>query len=159
MRRTVLALALAVAACSPEAETPDAAEKSRPGNPFFGVWRTETAQVAPWWNGPGGAPEMNPDFQNTPITFAADKSSGPKLIACDAPVYTVSLVRPEGLFEGNLPAPAMDAASLGFPARDILSLNLSCTQDNKDVSLDFAMADDATVMLGLDNMIYTLKRQ
>jgi hypothetical protein len=53
----------------------------------------------------------------------------------------------------------MDAASLGGPARDILSLNLSCTQDNTDVSLDFAMADDATVMLGLDNMIYTLKRQ
>jgi hypothetical protein len=38
-------------------------------------------------------------------------------------------------------------------------MNLSCTDDNKDVSLDFPMVDDDTFLLGLDNMIYTLKRQ
>jgi hypothetical protein len=160
MSRAVAAsILVALAGCSPKAETPNEADISRPGNPFFGSWRTETAQVAPWWDGAGAAPQMNADFQNTTIVFAAGISSGPKLLACDAPVYAVSLVTPEGLFEGNLPNPAADAATLGFPETEIQSLNLSCSSGDKDVSLDFAMTKDDTILLGLDNMIYTLKRQ
>jgi len=160
MSRAVAASVLfAISACSPQAEAPDKADVTRPGNPFFGSWKTETAQVAPWWDGAGASPEMDPDFQSTPIVFAAGKSSGPKLVTCDAPVYAVSLVTPEGLFEGNLPHPAIDASRLGFSAGEIQSLNLSCTEDKKDVSLDFAMASDDTILLGLDSMIYTLKRQ
>lgn len=160
MSRALLALIFALAAaCSPKAETPTAPETVKPGNPFFGSWRVETAQVAPWWNGPGAAPAMDPEFQATPIVFEAKKSSGPQIVACDAPVYAVSLVRPEGLFEGNLPNPTPDAAALGFSSTEIESLNVSCSLNDRDVSLDFPMVSDDTILLGLDNMIYTLKRQ
>jgi hypothetical protein len=159
MSRAVAAsLLLAIAACSPKSEAPSEGDVTRPGNPFFGSWKTETAEVAPWWNGVGAPPDMDSDFQNT-VVFAAGKSSGPKLVACDAPTYAVSLVTPESLFEGNLPHPATDASKLGFSASEIQSLNVSCSSGGKDVSLDFAMVRDDTILLGLDNMIYTLKRQ
>jgi hypothetical protein len=160
--RVPAALILAVfaaMACSPRADAPGGTDVARPGNPFFGSWKVETARVAPWWKGPGEPPQMDPEFQDTAIVFEAKKSSGPGIVACDAPVYAVSLVGPATLFEGNLPNPAAEAAALGFSPTDIQSLNLSCTRDQKDVSLDFAMAGEDTILLGLDNMIYTLKRQ
>lgn len=163
MVRSVLLLAglAALAACSPGADNDDvpAADVARPGNPFFGTWTTATAQVAPWWDQPGAAPEMNPDFQNTPIVFAASESSGPDIVTCAEPVYAVNIVRPRALFEGGLPDPQADAAALGFSGSDITELNLSCTGDGRDVSLSFPMVDEDTILLGLDNMIYTLKRQ
>jgi hypothetical protein len=163
VRLFVLAAFVALAACSPRDSDPGASV-ARPGNPFFGTWKTATAQVAPWWMEPGAPPQMNPEFQNTPIVFAASKSSGPSIVACKAPIYAVDIVRPRTLFEGHLRDVAADAAALGFTSQEITSqeitrMNLSCTDDNKDVSLDFPMVDDDTILLGLDNMIYTLKRQ
>jgi hypothetical protein len=151
----------ALTACSPradEAEAP-AADVARPSNPFFGTWTTATAQVAPWWDQQGAPPEMDPDFQNTPILFVAGESSGPEIVTCAEPVYAVNIVRAQALFEGNLPDPQANAAALGFAGPDISTMNLSCSENGGDVSLDFAMADDNTILLGLDNMIYTLKRQ
>ena len=154
----VLAAFVALAACSPGDSDPGASV-ARPGNPFFGTWKTATAQVAPWWMEAGPPPQMNPEFQNTPIVFAAGKSSGPSIVACKAPIYAVDIVRPRTLFKGQLRDVAADTAALGFAGQEITRMNLSCTGDNKDVSLDFPMVDDDTILLGLDNMIYTLKRQ
>ncbi len=41
---------------------------------------------------------------------------------------------------------------------DITAMSFSCESDAADVSLEFAMLDENTIMLGLDNMIYTLTR-
>ena len=104
-------------------------------------------------------PQMNSEFQNTPIVFAIGKSTGPAIVTCKAPVYAIDIVRPRALFEGHLRDPATEAAALGFSGQEITRMNLSCTDDARDVSLDFPMVDDNTILLGLDNMIYTLKRQ
>jgi hypothetical protein len=155
----IVLVGLAVlAACSPGASE-SGADAARPGNPFFGTWKTATAQVAPWWSDAGPAPEMNPEFQNTPIVFAIGKSTGPAIVTCKAPVYTIDIISPRALFEGHLQDPATGAAALGFSGQEITRMNLSCTDDARDVSLDFPMVDDNTILLGLDNMIYTLKRQ
>lgn len=158
LRIFALAGLTALAACSPGDSDPGASV-ARPGNPFFGTWKTATAQVAPWWTEPGAPPQMDPEFQNTPIVFAASKSSGPPIVACKAPIYTIDIMHPRALFEGHLQDPAKEAAALGFAGEDITKMNFNCTDDNKDVSLDFPMVDDNTILLGLDNMIYTLKRQ
>lgn len=160
--RIVLAGCLiALAGCSPKAAAPEVTKPdvAKAGNPFFGTWKTETAQVAPWWDQQGAAPQMNAEFQNTPIVFEPGKASGPKLLTCDKALYAVSIVSVQVLFEGNLPDPAADAAALGLPPRDIDQLNFTCDSGAADVSLDFPMVDDNTILLGLDNMIYTLKRQ
>jgi hypothetical protein len=158
LRNLALTGFIALAACSPGDSDPGASV-ARPGNPFFGTWKTTTAQVAPWWTEPGAPPQMDPEFQNTPIVFAAGKSTGPSIVACRAPVYAIDIVRPRTLFEGHLRNVESDAAALGFTSGEITKMNLSCTDDDKDVSLDFPMVDDDTILLGLDNMIYTLKRQ
>jgi hypothetical protein len=156
-RLLALAGVFALASCSPGDSDPGASV-ARPGNPFFGTWKTVSAEVAPWWNEPGAPPQMNPDFEK-PLVFEAKKSSGPAIAACSAPLYAINLVRARTLFEGHLQDPANEAAALGLTGEEITQMNLSCTDDNKDISLDFPMVDDDTILLGLDNMIYTLKRQ
>ena len=80
------------------------------------------------------------------------------LLNCDKPSYAVNIVSPRGLFEGNLPDPGKDATELGFASSEISTMTFTCVSGTADVSLNFAMIDDDTIMLGLDNVLYTLKR-
>jgi hypothetical protein len=149
-----------LAACSPKAAPagdPAADADIIPKNPFFGKWQLVRAQVAPWWDGQGEEPIADPKFVE--VNFEADKSSGAPIVTCSKPKYAVAIISPPTLFEGNLKDPWTQARAMGFPKEpDITQLNLSCTDDNKDVSLDFPMVNDDTIMLGLDNVIYTLQR-
>lgn len=156
-RLHLLAVALALAACSPSTEKPAvAAEATAPKNPFFGRWQLIHAQVAPWWDGKGEEPIADPAF--TTVTFEPNKSSGPPIVTCDQPQYSVSLVTPPGLFEGNLADAFTQARMLGFLDKDITVMSFACESGGADVSLHFPMLDDNTIMLGLDNVIYTLTR-
>lgn len=152
-------------ACSPAAETkpevapavaPSGADAITPQNPFFGTWSLEGAKIAPWWDHKGEEPAPDPGM--TKIVFGADASSGPPLLTCDKPKYAVNLVSPRALFEGNLPDPMKTATAMGFSAEGATSMTFTCASGTADVSLDFPMADDDTIMLGLDNVIYTFKR-
>jgi len=157
-RSVLLAGILALAACSPKAEAPARSENDPavPENPFFGRWQLTHAQVAPWWDGKGETPLADPAF--TAVTFAPDKSSGPPLVTCDKPKYSVSVVKAPGLFEGSLADPFPQARMLGFMKQDITMMSFGCASGTADISLDFPMLDDDTIMLGLDNVIYTLTR-
>lgn len=162
------AIAAAFQGCSPAAEPkpqvstlPGAAELSgadaiTPQNPFFGAWGLEGAKIAPWWDHKGEEPA--PDSAMTRIAFSADGSSGPPLLTCGKPKYAVNVVSPRTLFEGNLPDAAKDAAALGFNPEGVTSMTFTCASGTADVSLDFPMLNDDTIMLGLDNVIYTFKR-
>jgi hypothetical protein len=158
-RLLFLVAALALSACSPQPETtPESSAENPivPKNPFFGKWQLTRAQVAPWWDGKGEEPVADPAL--TTVTFEPSKSSGPPIATCDQPQYSVSLVTPPGLFEGNLADAFAQARMLGFLDKDITVMSLSCESGGTDVSLDFPMLDDNTIMLGLDNVIYTLTR-
>lgn len=174
LREVLLALAaagVALSGCGPTAETPVAtsdiempvsevgagADAITPGNPFFGAWAISSAKIAPWWDGKGEEPAADPAFAGN-VILGANKSGGHALLNCDAPHYAVNAVSPRGLFQGNLPDPVKDAAALGFPSDVITTLNFTCTEGAGDVSLDFPMLDDDTIMLGLDNVLYTFKR-
>lgn len=167
VRGTLAAAALLalMAGCSPTGETkPEAAptpgitgaDAITPQNPFFGTWSLEGAKIAPWWDHKGEEP--TPDPAMTKIVFNADTSSGPPLLTCDKPKYAVNLVSPRALFEGNLPDPMKDATAMGFSAEGATSMTFTCASGTADVSLDFPMVNDDTIMLGLDNVIYTFKR-
>lgn len=127
-----------------------------PRNPFFGTWKLTGSIVAPWWDHVGPEPAAEPDMAT--FTLAADKSSGPPLLTCDKPTYATNITPQRGLFEGNLPDPPKDAAALGFTSPDIVTMSFACASGTGDVSLDFPMLDDNTVLLGLSNRIYTYKR-
>lgn len=165
-----LVAAMAVA-CTPAAEdksgapvsvepsaAPEAgsgADAITPRNPLFGTWELMGAKIAPWWDGKGAEPA--PDQALAKITFGPDTSSGAPIVTCAKPQYSVNIAPVRNLFEGNLPEPAMDAPALGFKDTSVTVLSFSCADDNKDVSLDFPMIDEQTIMLGLDNVIYTFR--
>ena len=180
MRFREIALALvagmALVGCGPTAETPAAetasgetgvempvkevgagADAITPGNPFFGSWAMSSAKIAPWWDGEGDEPAADPAFAGN-VILGANKSSGPALLNCDKPRYAVNVASPRGLFGGNLPDAAKDAAALGFASDEITTMTFTCADGLSDVSLNFPMIDDDTIMLGLDNVLYTLKR-
>jgi hypothetical protein len=147
---------LALAACSPTAsEEPAGADTPTPRNPFFGRWEMVHAAIAPWWKGPGEEPAPDPAMVS--FTLAADKASGAPLLTCSKPAYATNLSASHGLFQGNLPDPAADAAALGFTTPDVTVLTYTCSENNADVSLDFAMLDQDRIMLALDNVIYTYR--
>jgi len=157
---------LALLACSPKAddkmaerpETDDPNAAIVADNPFFGKWQLIRAQIAPWWDHQGPEPQADTNF--TMVNFEPGKSSGAPIVTCSKPQYSVSLVGPPVLFEGNLKEPWVEARQLGFTitGNDITQLNFSCKDGNRDVSLDFPMLNDNTIFLGLDNIIYTLQR-
>lgn len=156
------AFGLALAACTPAADKPAAASQTdgamaiTPQNPFFGSWEIIGAKIAPWWDGKGEEPAPDPAL--TRIGFAADGSTGPDLVACAKPQYATNIRPQRALFEGNLPDPAKDAPALGLKDTSVTVLGLTCAENSRDVSLEFPMIDDDTIMLGLDNVIYTFKR-
>lgn len=164
-----VACGLGLSACGPAEQPPAAsntdthvdaavedADMTPPPNPFFGAWTMTSAKIAPWWDGKGEEPAPDPAFAAN-VVLAADKTSGPPIVACDKPKYVLDRTAPQSLFEGNLPDPVKDAAALGFTGDKIVTLNFTCTSGTADVSLDFPMKDPSTIMLGLDNVIYTFR--
>jgi hypothetical protein len=165
LRLSIALLAgLALFACSPKDKTAERPATDDPNaeivpvNPFFGKWQLVRAQIAPWWDHKGAEPAA--DTALTLVDFEAKSSSGAPIVTCSKPQYSVSIVTATSLFEGNLKEPFVEARQLGFDinAGEITSLNFSCKDDNKDVSLDFPMLNNDTILLGLDNIIYTLQR-
>ena len=158
--RIVLAsFVLALSACSPAANT--SAEKSgvdvpTPSNPIFGTWEMTSSVVAPWWDNAGAEPTADPAMAK--LVFAPSKSSGPPVLTCDKPRYTNNVMPQRGLFQGNLPDPPKDAPALGFTSPDVIVVSFSCQSGTGDVLADFPMLDDNTIMLGLDNVLYTYRR-
>lgn len=152
------AATFALAACGPAADSkptsgPDAVT---PSNPFFGTWELKAARIAPWWDKAGEDPAADPAFAK--FAFAADTASGPPLLTCAKPSYTVDIKPLRGLFEGNLPNPIADAAALGITDASTTVLTFECAEGDKDVAIDFPMVDDDTILLGLDNVVYTFVR-
>lgn len=150
-------VALALVGCTPATvEEPAGADVATPRNPFFGTWEVTHARIAPWWKGEGEEPAADPDF--TRFTLQADATTGPPMLTCDDPQYATNLTIAQGLFQGNLPDPAANAAALGFKAPDITVLSYTCKSGTADIALDFAMLDDGQIMLALSNVLYTFSR-
>lgn len=151
----VLALA-ALAACSPAAEETSAADKPTPRNPFFGTWELTGARIAPWWVAQGEEP--TPDSAFVKLAFAADKSTGPAELACDAPRYATNIIPQRDLFDGRLPDPPHDAAALGLTSPDVTVMSLSCQTAPDETKASFPMLDEETILLARNDVIYTYRR-
>ena len=129
---------------------------------YMGTWKLSAATVAPWAD-----PKRNPDgaeparLMGKTILIAARQISGPRPFACAAPHYKVSDFTPDLLFQGELEEmrsnhktidPSKIAASLGFTGPVIKTLETGC-------EIDFHFVDSTTAEVGLNDYIYTLKKQ
>ena len=164
-------LAAFLCACSPTAEPPApkpiattspvtaaTPDKSAQIAPFLGHWRQSAVVIAPWWNGKGDAPEADPEFGLKDTVLTAASSYGPGIVNCEEAVYSPTSLPLDSLFEGGLKDPAKDAARLGIEGSDIPTILQGCKSSTGDLELLFHLTDPDTLMLALDNMIYTLKR-
>jgi hypothetical protein len=125
---------------------------------YIGTWKLDSAVVAPWAD-----PKQKPDatektrLLGKTVVFKARGIAGPQPFACAAPNYKVSNFTPDMIFQGAFDTTQVKdankmAASLGFSGTVIKTLETGC-------ELDFHFVDDTTAEVGLNDYVYTLKKQ
>lgn len=170
---------IALAACAPKEEAPAASnevmmakETTAPdsqedhfpkGDPavFMGKWKVSEGVTAPWWDKKGDTPDAY--LKNETIEFTPTSTMGPGITQCAEAIYDVKTTPVEALFEGGLQKEPTDdpwkaAEALGFTAKMVPVLNQGCKSSTGDLELQFAQKNEDTLMLGLDNVLYTLTR-
>ena len=131
--------------------------------PFYiGMWKLSGAVVAPWAD-----PQRKPDniersrLLGKIVAIKAKRISGPQPFSCVAPKYKVSDFTADLIFQGAFETmqstdksidPNKIAASLGFSGTSIKTLETGC-------EIDFHFVDNATAEIGLNDYVYTLKKQ
>jgi hypothetical protein len=130
---------------------------------YIGTWKISSAVVAPWAD-----PKQKPDSSDEArllgktVEISARRIGGPNPFPCAGPHYKVSNFTADMIFQGafgemqsNNKAvdPNKIAASLGFSRTGgIKTLETGC-------EIDFHFIDDATAEIGLNDHVYTLKKQ
>ena len=131
--------------------------------PFYlGAWKISSAVAAPWADPqqPSDAAEVK-TLTGKVITLKPKAIAGPNPFACKAPHYKVSDVSADMLFQGELGElhdadkskdPLALAHALGFSGDSFKTLETGC-------EIDWHFVDQSTAEIGLNNSVYTLKKQ
>lgn len=135
-------------------------------DPFYiGKWRIVSAAVAPWWEDKAHKPETAyvRALTGKMITISAKSMQGPAPLGCKRPQYKLGDYPADFLFQGAFGEmqrrdksmdPSKIAASLGFNGTSWKTLETGC-----EAEIDFHFLDATTAAIGLDNYVYTLKKQ
>jgi hypothetical protein len=129
---------------------------------YLGAWKLDSAVVAPWAD-----PHDKPDADamkaliGKTVALTPTAISGPKVFACKGPHYKVSDFTADMLFQGAFEEmhdadksadPQKLAAALGFTGTSFKTLETGC-------EIDWHFVDPTTAEVGLDDYVYTLKKQ
>ena len=143
--RILAAAAMAAAAML----SPTVAADTSPS--IFGKWRITRAVVAPWTDEAGAGAQ--PAWIGTGVAFGEHYVKGPHPIGCRHAVYEATSVPPEGLFQGaDISIAQVNELGLGGGA--ISGVSVSCDAG----VFEYHFAGDETLLLALDNRIWTLDR-
>lgn len=116
-----------------------------------GTWRIAQTQAAPW----GKPGKSTIDLRGRSLKLQADRLQGPGVLNCAHVVTEPTSYPAAGLFQGNLPAPATQAAqALGITRFPVPGVRLHCDSG----VFEFHQADADTLLLSLDNRVLTLSR-
>jgi len=132
-------------------------------DPFYvGSWTLATAVAAPWADAqrkPDNAEQAR--LMGKTVVFKPKEISGPRPFACARPQYKVTDYGADMIFQGAFDEmqhsskkadPNALAASMGFTGTKIRTLETG-------YEIDFHFVDDTTAEAGLNNYVYTLKKQ
>lgn len=138
-------------------------ELARAADPLYlGNWKISGAVAAPWAD-----PKLKPDsaepsrLLGKTVVFRPKEIAGPPPFGCEAAHYKESDFDADMIFEGAFEQmqsknksvdPNNLAASLGFTGKSIKTLETGC-------EIDFHFVDAATAEIGLNDYVYTLKKQ
>lgn len=119
-----------------------------------GCWRITHAVVAPWAHA-GTDGRAVPARRDRWVRFHRASVDGPGALNCAHAVFEPTHYPAEGLFQGNLPAPAMASArTLGIARLPLAGVRVTCDTG----VFEFHRIDADTLLLGLDNRVFTLSR-
>lgn len=128
---------------------------ARPPNVhFLGAWIIARASPAPWATDHQAVQSAEATrLVRATVTFKPDRIDGPTPLACPRLRYRLHASEPEQLFQGSLPRPSAQAQALGFRTSAIETLETGCA-----VGIDFHFRDARTVLFGLNDVIYMLRK-
>lgn len=135
-------------------------------DPFYlGTWKITSAVVAPWADPALRKPdpvEMK-SLVGKIVVIKPNEITGPRQVACKKPKYEVKDYPADMLYQGAFGEmkqrdPSVDpvkiAAKLGFQGSSWKTLETAC-----ETELDFHFVDPTTTTFGLNDWVYTLKKQ
>ncbi len=135
-------------------------------DPFYlGTWKITSAAVAPWQAGrpyQSDLTEMK-SLVNRIVLIQRKAIVGPRPVACKGAKYQVKDYPADMLFQGAFEEmhrrdrsadPAQIAAKLGFRGPSWKTLETGCGNE-----LEYHFLDPATAAFGLNNYVYTMKKQ
>jgi hypothetical protein len=155
----ILAIGMGVAVSTPvAADGSDAAF-------FYGKWKITEAQQAPWVVAGQAVDSTEPSgLIGKTITLSAKSVAGPGSFSCQSPQYQVIEGGADILFQGSFGEmqerdPGVQAQNLaeqvGLTGDKFRTVVTGC-----EYEVDFSFgADDNTAKFGLNDYIYTLKRE
>jgi hypothetical protein len=138
-----------------------AATPSRAADAFYlGDWKIDSAVQAPWARPKVSASEKNSLMGKT-VTLKAKEIAGPQAFACNGAVYKVADYSADMLFQGAFEEmhdsnksvdPQKLAEQLGFSGKTYQTLETGC-------EIDWHFVNPTTAKIGLNDFVYTLKKQ
>lgn len=129
---------------------------------YLGTWKIASAVVAPWADSKPDSSEMKSLVGKT-IVVKSNEITGPRALACERPNYRLKDYPANMLFQGAFDEmqrrdksvdPPKLAAKLGFRGSSWKTLETGCGNE-----LDFHFVDAGTAEFGLNDFVYTLKKQ
>ena len=130
---------------------------------YLGTWKIASAAVAPWADPPRPDTSEMKSLVGKTIVIRLKEIVGPKALSCQGPKYRVKFYPADWLFQGafgemHARNPSADpvkiAAALGFQGSSWKTLETGCGNE-----LDFHFVDSMTAEFGLNDYVYTLKKQ
>lgn len=128
-------------------------------NALLGTWDIVEGAAAPWAQARERANLSAAGKRQikTQVIFGrTEVTSRARALACKDAVYEGTEYSPDAMFRGALLEPNQDsvAHSMGFPPGDVPGIDVTCDND----TFSYHFRDKVTVMVAVDNIIYTLKR-
>jgi hypothetical protein len=137
------------------------AAPSRAADMFYlGDWKVDSAVQAPWARPKVSTPEKT-SLMGKIVTLKAKEITGPQAFACKGAIYKITDYSADMLFQGAFEEmhdtsksvdPQKLAESLGFRGKTFQTLETGC-------EIDWHFVDQTTVKIGLNDFVYTLKKQ
>jgi peptidoglycan/xylan/chitin deacetylase (PgdA/CDA1 family) len=136
------------------------------GGPFYlGTWKIVSATVAAWADAQVRRPDAKEmrSLVGQTVTIEAKAIRGPRALACSDPRYVVKECPADMLFQGAFGEmherdrsvdPVKLAAQVGFRGERWMTLETGC-----EVEIDYHFIDSGTAAFGLNDYVYTLKKQ
>jgi hypothetical protein len=129
---------------------------------YLGAWKFVSVVPAPWAPSPQKADIAGmKQLTGKTVNLGLKAITGPKVLACKGPHYKVSDFSADMLFQGQFGEmhapdhgkdPLQLAHALGFTGTTFKTLETGC-------EIDWHFVDPRTAEIGLNNFVYTLKKQ